>query len=425
MSEISSSLPITSDVTSTIPPKKSQSRGSRGQGSAQRNQDRFRERKGAEFMAANQKRLDARLGGNIDDLIKSLEKINVRPSSVSKQLPITTRGLGLTISKLYPVAQSKQPDNCTVFALYRASLAQFELQVRNSRRYDVQMETAPRPEKQECDFTESYEQTILSRAKNFQPVSSIINSYGHFQLHASVYHPFVPVPFIKNQTLFHQEATKRKVTDDKEIVSKEVLEVRTLTGFVPDPYVVTLSNLRTTVEYLHNGDSDIEVRRYFYEHNPLPGAIWQPATYILMNPDDIAPIQMGKPLLIQDLDMVENWLARFKGKVPYANGTCSYDGKGNVSQILMSRNDLRAAATLTSLWVDSSESEDYYSPEALTDQLFFLGVLHQFGEYPHEFKKTSGLVIRPPDIYASRHHSLATLTIAVDWDTVVMGAINR
>lgn len=436
MSEQITSQPTTNDVQTT--PAR---RGGRGRGAMQRNQDKFRERKGAEWQANNRKRLEEKCYAHLTSLTSELAKVEVKSVSVAKQLPTTTRGIGFLVNEIYNKAQSRQSDPITIHSLFRASLAQFELQVQQSAILCKEEETFPRPSRQDCDKFVQFKETILSRPRNFLPITSLINSYGHFTAYNSTYHPYIPLSYVRNKCMEVRvtgriatgvgnvplveevealvEGEPKIVIVQQKVYSADV-NIDIKSGFCPDPYTTTLSNLRDTVVYLARGDNPRKIREFYYQRNPIPGALWLIADNgpVLTNANTIIPENYGHSYLKQDLENVQNWLGRFKGKVNYADGVCEFTGKGLSSQITLAKLD-------ASIVLDTLElrEETYYTGDHLPEASFYLGVLSLFGEYPDVVHLDDDLEIHPPSLYGPRHHSNASHLLPVSFDTVVQAVL--
>ncbi|CAH0765093.1 unnamed protein product [Bemisia tabaci] len=122
--------------------------------------------------------------------------------------------------------------------------------------------------------------------RNFAPLCAMLDSLGTFQIDGHTFNPVVP----KSQLQIV-------------LIGEDTLEVD---GVAPDPYLVTLSNLRDTVVFLSNGNTPVQYRKYFHERNPLPGARWT-NQHRLLNPDQIIPPGYSNADLLNDLRKLRDY----------------------------------------------------------------------------------------------------------------------
>uniref|UniRef100_A0A8D8Q9B3 Uncharacterized protein n=1 Tax=Cacopsylla melanoneura TaxID=428564 RepID=A0A8D8Q9B3_9HEMI len=85
--------------------------------------------------------------------------------------------------------------------------------------------------------------------------------------------------------------------------------------FWPRPDNVCINNLRETVVALANADIPQSVREAFFQHNPIPGAIWN-EQFILQNPDEIMPAEYGIVQATADSGISVQILSEIQKKAP-------------------------------------------------------------------------------------------------------------
>ncbi|CAH2001962.1 unnamed protein product [Acanthoscelides obtectus] len=85
--------------------------------------------------------------------------------------------------------------------------------------------------------TREIEEVYAGNPSNFGVIAALINAVGKVSYETVVYAPFVPVAGLS-------------------------------------PYHLTIQNLRSAVVAMSNRATPRELRVIFYEHNPIPGCIW-------------------------------------------------------------------------------------------------------------------------------------------------------
>ena len=87
---------------------------------------------------------------------------------------------------------------------------------------------------------------------------------------------------------------------------------------IPQTERITLSNLRDTVVALRNQQTQPQVREAFYQHNPIPGAIWREieGTHVLMNADEIIPANYTTDDMRDDIDDYSRMFTWLQKKLP-------------------------------------------------------------------------------------------------------------
>jgi hypothetical protein len=163
--------------------------------------------------------------------------------------------------KYFQSSAQRNPVYCNIYAFYRVNLAMFEAKLYNIRR----IQEAPTQMAEEV-----YE---IPARPDFLLVTQTVNVY----------------PDQIGQVL---KSAGPIAEGGEYLVHALAAEHRTRNGIlVPQSEQVILSNLRETVTALANIETAPQVREAFYQHNPIPGAIWRivNGTHVLVNADEIMP----------------------------------------------------------------------------------------------------------------------------------------
>ncbi|CAH0390883.1 unnamed protein product [Bemisia tabaci] len=268
--------------------KKGQSSKRQGKSSKQAHQDKFRAKKNEAFLNKKMKQLDKSLyfTPDVDKIFNSLQISTV---SKATELPVTSRGIGLLTLESFKKAQylKMPPMNVTIFSVYRASLAQFGAKVIMCRRF----KSTPLHSRPQMDLTfeEQNLSLILGQQQNFSCIATAINQLGTVQVGDIKYVVEMPanaLPMLVDNrqcrpAIANVDGRPQPVCNPQGDIERA--------GFGPNPYLVTLSNLRATVVLLADPATPQASRQYFYENNPLPGSTWNvgPQGPVLTNPDVI------------------------------------------------------------------------------------------------------------------------------------------
>lgn len=154
---------------------------------------------------------------------------------------------------------------------------------------------------------------------------------------------------------------------------------------------VTFSNLRKTVVALSNPGTPLEVRRRFYDNNPIPGAKWY--DYLLQNPNEIIPDNYVVRHLSDDMDDIQPKIDFLAKKMPkYFSEPINYELEGRKSllssnkQNRMRVRDRGVAENLndyyrTTMRVDG-DIDSYYNLDSLSAAEQLSATLCLLGERP-------------------------------------------
>lgn len=227
-------------------------RGGRGRGRSSRGRDKyqatrddeFKKKQGAQTQEKFKTTVKKTLVTGLPTMEQLLLKIEENNAHVTVNMPITTRGIGLSLVYMYYTTATVKdlilPD---IYAIYRVGLALVESKLQLARReYTLPQRT---PELVYNYNQEAALSAVLREITVFpEPIKRIINALGVIRYEGVLYLPF----------LMRNSYTR---TDQ----------------FIPRPENIVLSNLRQTVVALGDAATPIAYRRAFFENNSIPGAV--------------------------------------------------------------------------------------------------------------------------------------------------------
>jgi len=339
--------------------------------------------------------LRAKLMVPLDELCETLSLLKLQQAQQVSQVPITTRAVGFLSNECYKRAVTQQPRAetvCNVNQLYRVSLAQHELQIDQAERNVQGLTDSVKRPKQDTFLPDDLRQQVTSQPQTFSLIANLVNSTGNFDYQGQKFSVFVP----PMKTVDVEAPAQPVETTPKRVARPRV-------RLVPDPYLVTLTNLREVVEALSDPRTPQNERSYFRRNNPLPGAKWNDED-LLINPNEIISPHYSRRELREDCAALKSMLGLIGSKMASLLGDCNLDGLGSVSQLVSAyKENFSLDGTVMNL----PSNERFRSSRPLEDQEFISGVMHLLGEYPHE----------PPDItaFSLREPSIAVGFLDVDW----------
>lgn len=240
-----------------------------------RRQDAFRDNNPKTKQAQKdiEDRINKELYFGFGDAITAEKQVDFAIQKTAAIVPVTTRAVGFysqwLFKKIYEL-YGRRPDRvpeCTPYAFYRVSLAQYEYRLLcgrsaqvNTLGIDAGLFYRPRLTIEERDV-------IKAMAVTFSPLTNLIAGIGNFEYEGEAY-------YVK----------------------------------CPDDYVlgILFSNLRTIVERISNPATPQAERQRFYDLNPLPFAAWnQPQRAgVRRRADGQIPADPGFPLLLNPGDFM-------------------------------------------------------------------------------------------------------------------------
>lgn len=185
--------------------------------------------------------------------IRTPASFTQRPvTTVTKRLPFSTIGIGLTVSELfYRFSEMFRSSRCSIYSLFRVSLAQLDLQHQVST--DGGCSTYPY-DSLFFDVPGERKNLTKSHPDNFKVLVYIIETFGRFKHAGSDYVTIIPEDLREN------------------------------------PFFLGFTSLERVISRLSEGTRrDILFRQRYFEHNPLPGAVVDVEFWVLKNPEAFRP----------------------------------------------------------------------------------------------------------------------------------------
>lgn len=374
----------------------------KGNNSAQRREDAFRQKTGQKILQSYRAQQDAKHIGKVASALLLPQGLELAvPTPVTRRLPVTTNGIGLAVSEIYNRFHFSFHNMCTIHQLYRVALAQFE-----------------------------------------------------FQLYIAAQDSFTFFPFDFNTTIHFPSQIKDELRGNGNGHFKIIVMIIESVGKIIDPdylcYVpktdqidmryVQYTNLKQTVQALAAGEIPD-----FPNNNTLPGAIVQGNR--LLNANDFWPVDYTYDDFANDVLAVNQATESMRTKFDEVLARCTFSGIGNHSAFVSTTHippvpftmedtqlvqqmasvstnaKKRKAASVDSGQVVAShvvpfrtrpvrsESVDWYAIEPVNPQLFALGILGATG-----VTSDASQITIPPERLRSEYNT--GLRINECWRTV-------
>lgn len=328
------SLPVAS--TSSNAPRKGKRRGKGSSGSRQYG---FEKNKSTQFHAERRSQLNASLTPTITLALQHYLEQNQQGSSISRVVPVTTRGIGFLVQIFYNdaerhISRVEMPPRSSIHQLYRLSLMQLARQMVLAEAGPVHTLAPRTPTRPRVGAFAMHQNGVF--------IADAIAQIGEFVYDGMRHHTYVPDLYLSKKgkkrvevPTYPQsppaEASPLKRSADGASGSN----VSNITYVdhnysLPDPYCITIYNLRSAVVLLSNEETPVEIRRAFFSRNPIPGAMI--VNNLLVNPGDVMPIEYFQYARQQFLQDIDDCAALFS-QMSAANATClghvPMDGKGS------------------------------------------------------------------------------------------------
>lgn len=228
--------------------------------------------------------------GGLARVIKESRPEQSETSVQAVILPISTRAIGIAVAKTESaVRTSMRPvEPINFYSVYRASLMQLDIKLYNTRK-DSKYAPVTNNLFYETDIPFDYQQLAKTTTENVTPIANVINSIGNFEYKS------------------------------EHFTCREPNLIRDAAGFqLPTAANVTINNLRATVEYLSNPNTDQNVRMDFFSCNSLFGSTWEGAPHnpVLTNPDMIMPAIYDEQEFRDDFSELHRMLDLLRKKKP-------------------------------------------------------------------------------------------------------------
>lgn len=298
--------PVASDIPKTSTNKKFKQKP-KGNNSAARRQEAFRERTGQKVLEDYRRKQNKKFLGNMANLqlFNLPEGLTLaQPTTSIVRMPVSTYGISLTVNELWNRFHDQFRNYCSIYQLFRVALAQFEFQ----RFIAVQQSLSVYPyDSVSFHFPSEFRNVLRAHPDNFEAIVHIVDSIGLVK-HGEVQY----VPTVPNQLL-------------------------------PAKTHLTFTRLQQSVSEWANDYSN-------WKFNPLPGArveIAEDFNGVLLNPEDFWPDGYNADLLRTDAVAVMGALESMRAKYEQVASKCSFNGIGKPS-MLVSVSDPRMSIPFVS-----------------------------------------------------------------------------
>lgn len=291
----------------------------------------WRVRTNERTMKEHEAKINSRLNVGLSDMYQDLQAMCTGGTIASVPYPITTRGIGLHIQTIIETLKDKYPKffdaaGVTQDCVYRIALAQLSYKLSLCNKAEAN--TSYQSPETTSSMTIDMQVAVCAVKENLNLVSSAINQTGIVKEQDVEMVPFVPALESLPDSMDVEVVAEPSATSSKR---KHVERSTPLPR--PDPFLVTITNLRDTVVALSDPLTPPEVRSYFRKLSPLPNARWSDSN-LLLNPDQIMPHGYDLEYLRRDIAKFKSFLTLIKGKDTNLVGTLSYEGKGLDSALM-------------------------------------------------------------------------------------------
>lgn len=365
---------------------------------------KYRSFKNAESLRKLNEKISNKLQPALSDYYHDLQAVCVGGTTHAIQIAVTTRGIGLNTAYSYDLLRRKyqkffDSTRLTVFQAYRVSLAQLDHKLKlakNDRKGNPNL-AFPSSGFLNNDFREQ----ILACKDNFTLVAGAINIVGNVKYNDQDYVPFVP----KLEPLPIRSDSSKKSTSPA---------VR------PDPFLVTLYNLRSVVEALSDVNTPHEVRTYFESLSPIPGAVWN--NHLITNADDIIPADYDDAMLADDVENFNAFVKLVAGKDNRFIGPVNYESTGETSLLMTTSIVEDKVAIFNAASGNRQPDLNIYSRYKHINQFDPLyGIVMLMGEYPPVYNN-EGMIVwtyADPTVWIER----ARVSVGYTWNSVKRAAM--
>lgn len=318
-----------------------------------------------------------------EDVMQSMQVV---PCSII--LPMSTRGIGFMTRYLMQKFSLLNIPNINFHNLcasvYRVTLCMFEIKLMQVMQNQVSLNIGHNFENIAVSI--DVIQAIGSLSSGFSPLINLISSIGILRAYGTTFLP-------RLSSMIYVDGSNTW-----------------------DPTLVSFTNLRDFVNALSNPLTPQAVRLWFYNHNPIPCAVWnrpvdrrdahgEPVDQnwpLLMNPDHIMPPGFDLIKFHNDIHLIMtslNIIARKYPKYVFI-GRVDYDGPGVASQLVSNdTSDARCAdinfPNAYSKRFLEGNITSFWSNEIMTKPEFYIGMFNLFGELPRV--ADNRWTIRQPD----------------------------
>lgn len=215
-------------------------------------------------------------------------------------IPLTTRGIGIH-SAIYHNTYTKTiagVPECSAAQLYRISLLQLDVKMQINCRANLTLDD-------DVEITTPLAfASLFDESQNFRLISEAINSLGNFRLDDANYQPHIPAmpeKYEGNDDANARVGASSHCTTPESFdceADERLAEDEAPRRLVPNPYLVTIHNLRQVVMALSDDNTPLAERWQFIRRNPIPSAIFEHD--LLINADEIMPDDYDLNAIVKD-----------------------------------------------------------------------------------------------------------------------------
>lgn len=390
----------------------------RGKPSALKRQDAYRARKNEATLADYRKGILERLKvPQFDALVEYVERLESRAEPDAKILPVTTRSAGLLSSLSISIANSLDSRfielDFDVHALYRITLTLQALQLDYAESHQRHRTGAvSQVEYQTVELSAEFKNEAIKVQEVFSVLSFAIAPLGVFE-HASI-------QYVTALRAPHHAHDRPDASGPTVHSKRHRAAIRTR---VPDPFTITILNLRSAVEYLSDRATDHASRLYFRRWCPIPGACWNDDN-VLTNPDEVIPDgYVDDPALLRrDLFRYRGYMSQIKKKCGAFIIPFNASGVGDVRSLVgvchgangpFLRTEAKMVANRLVSDVVCPSRLDFHSIAPLENLEFVSGAIGLLGEHPPH--GPSRIDTESGDGYGMRSPSNSACTRTLDY----------
>uniref|UniRef100_A0A0K8WIE5 Uncharacterized protein n=1 Tax=Bactrocera latifrons TaxID=174628 RepID=A0A0K8WIE5_BACLA len=300
-------------------------------------------------------------------------------------LPISTRSVGFTIRILITKMRRLLGNKYTDFnwydltnALYRVTLLRLHVKINEGFRHSfINPNISDQPYYPDLELFEIVKNRF---PEDFAVIHRILSAIGFVKYGPDCFVPFLPL-----------------LKDEQRC----------------DPINVRFTNLREIVNTLADPETSVEIRKHFWQHNPIPGAKWSTAEVdgkdeflantILSNPNDIMPDECD---VNEDISTIRGIICVMGRKYSkeIVNERIEYESYGSRAQFVSSiAKPVRCPSyNDNKIEMPKGQHDIFWSPRWLKQNEIDLGVFCLLGEHSEAIKTERLLAIRFEEV-ATQH----------------------
>lgn len=323
-------------------------------------------------------------------------------------IPVTTRGIGIHTNNYYNFVKYAlvQKPPCTIHQMYRVSLLQLDVRIQCCQAASLFPFDPDTDVTYSLPFFNEFTDTSIVQ-ENFQILAKAISSVGNFTENGISYQPYVP--HMNDRHVYSGE--ERNESGEAFDENREI---------IPDPYLVTIHNLRSVVMALANSNTTNRIRRRFVQRNPLPGAIFH--NDVLANPNEIMPETYDFKAASEDILAFMKLLRLFSPKSQLIE-PIQYQIAGHISILCSLHHPRNALFALDGTKLAYSEQSTIrsYQPAGEMDQ--FDGCINLMNEFPSTLGR--GSEFKDIKRWAIRCEYVSSALYNTDWLSAVNSVANN